>query len=256
MIQEAKKISDGIDEQTLWEIYKKTGNIDVRNELVMYYMPVLKKVAFKVYKNNTAIDSIEDLVSEGMIALISAIDRFEIDRDVKFETYVSYRIHGAMLDFINKQSGYVRKVRDIMKELDRAKEFLISELGREPTRAEIADYLEISEKELIEKMNIGHPVCLISLDQNLETDESDTFLRELSTSEEENPINIVEKSGFSSKLVEAIRKLNEEQQLVLSLFYKEDLSIAEIADILNEDPKRVSQLRFQSIKRLRKHLNE
>lgn len=256
MISEAEKRTTKLDsnELNLWTKYKKTGDINVRNQLVLLYMPVLKKVAFKVYKNNSTVESIDELVSEGMIALINAIDRFEIDREVKFETYVSYRVHGAMLDYINKQSGYVRKVRDIMKELSRAKEALTTDLGREPEKDEIAEYLGISVAELMEKMDVGHPVHIVSLDQTMTDENSDDIYLELSTPEEENPIYIVENSGFSDKLIKGIENLNKEQQLVLSLFYKEDLSIAEIADILNLDSKRVSQIRFQSIKKLKKYM--
>lgn len=254
LISEAKRSKLDSNELKLWNNYKKTGDLDVRNQLVLHYMPVLKKVALKVYKNNSSIESVDELVSEGMIALITAIDRFELDRDVKFETYVSYRVHGAMLDYINKQSGYVRKVRDIMKELTQAREALTSDLGREPEKQEIADYLGISVKELVNKMEIGHPVHLVSLDQTFTDNNSDEIFLELSTGDEENPINIIEGSGLSATLVNCICKLNKEQQLVLSLFYKEDLSIAEIADILNQDSKHISQVRFQAIKKLKKLL--
>ena len=250
--------STKIDEDTLklWQDYIKTRDIKIRNELVLIYMPVLKKVASKVYKKYRNIESIEELVSEGMIALITAIDRFELDRDVKFETFVSYRVHGAMLDYINKQSGYVRRVRDISKEILSAKEELTAELEREPEKSELATYLGISSEELDRKLQECHPVSVVSLDQIITDDGMDDRLLEVSSGEQDDPLYIVEQGGFSAVLTKCISKLNKEQQLVLALFYKEDLSVSEIADILNTDAKRISQLRFQSIKKLKKMMED
>jgi len=257
MTTEAVKYSK-IDEETvhLWTHYIETKDINVRNEIVLKYMPILKKVAFKVYQTYRSVDSVEELVSEGMIALITAIDRFELDRDVKFETYVSYRVHGAMLDYINKQNGYVRRVRDISKEISRARDELVSVIGREPDRAEFADYLGISVEELDKKLQESHPISVISLDQMVTDENMDDRQIEISSGEQDNPINIIDQGGFSNELAKCISKLNHEQQLVLSLLYKEDLTVAEIADILNTDSKRISQLRFQAIKKLKKMMED
>lgn len=246
------------EEETLdlWTQYTETKDINIRNELVLKYMPVLKKVAFKVYQTYRGVDSVEELVSEGMVALITSIDRFDLDREVKFETYVSYRVHGAMLDYINKQNGYARRVRDISKEMSRAREDLMSVIGREPDREELADYLGISVEELDKKLQESHPISLISLDQVTTDENMDDRMFEISSGEKDNPINIIDKGGFSKELVKCLGKLNHEQQLVLSLLYKEDLTVAEIADILNTDSKRVSQLRFQAVKRLKKMMED
>lgn len=248
------KIDD--DTLTLWQDYIKTKDINIRNELVLVYMPILRKVANKVYRKYRCLDSVEELVSEGMIALITAIDRFDLERDVKFETFVSYRIHGAMLDYINKQNGYVRRVRDISKELFTAKEELTSEIGREPDKTELALYLGISTEDLDKRMQESHPINIVSLDQMITDDNMDEHIFEVSSGEQDNPMYIVEQGGFSSTLTRCIKKLNKEQQLVLSLFYKEDLSVSEIADILNTDAKRIAQLRFQSVKKLKKMMED
>ncbi|MDD6807466.1 MAG: sigma-70 family RNA polymerase sigma factor [Oscillospiraceae bacterium] len=239
----------------LWLEYDRTKNLDVRNKLVIHYMPILKKVAIKVYNTYKGAESPEELVSEGMIALINAIDRFELDRDVKFETFVSHRVHGAMLDFINKQSGMVRKVRDISKEINTAKDELKADLGREPTRLEMAEYLGLSPEEYDKRLAEGRPMAVYSLDQMIDDAQENERHFDISSGIEDTPEYIVEQSmGYSSELVDAITKLTYEQQLVLSLFYKEELTIAEIAEIMEEDPKRVSQIRFQAIKKLRKFL--
>lgn len=258
MISEAAKKPQANEETwDLWVEYSKTKDINIRNELVLIYMPVLKKVAFKIYKTYRGVESVEELVSEGMVALITSIDRFDIDRDIKFETFVSYRVHGAMIDYINKQSGYARKVRDISKEISTAREELTAEMGREPEKSELATYLGLSLDELDEKLKESQPISLISLDQMITDENMDERAIEISSGEQENPVNIIiEQEGLSSELAKCIDKLNYEQQLVLSLFYKEDLTVTEIADILNTDSKRVSQLRFQAIKRLKKMMED
>jgi len=239
----------------LWLEYDKTHDTEVRNKLVIHYMPILKKVAIKVYNTYKGAESPEELVSEGMIALINAIDRFELDRDVKFETFVSHRVHGAMLDFINKQSGTVRKVRDISKEINTAKDELKADLGREPTRLEMAEYLGLTPEEYDKRLAAGTPMAVYSLDQMIDDAAENERHFDISSGIEDTPEFIVEQGmGYSSELVDAISKLTHEQQLVLSLFYKEELTIAEIAEIMEEDPKRVSQIRFQAIKKLRKFL--
>lgn len=240
----------------LWIQYEQSKDIEIRNKLVLHYMPVLKKVAIKVYNTYRGAESPEELVSEGMIALINAIDRFELSRDVKFETFVSHRVHGAMLDFINKQSGIVRKVRDISKEINTAKDELKADLGREPTRLEMAEYLGLSPEEYDKRLISGKPMAVYSLDQMIEDASENERHFDISSGVEDTPEYILEQGlGYSDDLVSAISKLNSEQQLVLSLFYKDELTIAEIADILDSDPKRVSQLRFQAIKKLKKYLD-
>lgn len=241
----------------LWLTYQRTKSIEVRNKLVLHYMPVLKKVAIKVYNTYRGAESPEELASEGLVALINSVDRFELSRDVKFETFVSHRVHGAMLDFINKQSGIVRKVRDISKEINTAKDELKNDLGREPTRLEMAEYLGLSPEEYDKKLVEGKPASVYSLDQMMEDANEGERTFDISSGIEDTPEFVVEQNlGYSENLVKAISKLNSEQQLVLSLFYKDELTVAEIADILEMDPKRVSQLRFQSIKKLKKYLDK
>lgn len=243
-----------VDNETLdlWQRYIETKNIEIRNKLVLIYMPLIKKIAFKVFQNYPCADSMDELVSEGMVALINAIDRFDLERDVKFETYVSYRIQGSMLDYINKQNGYVRKVHEISKEITNAKNQLGVQLGREPTKSEVADFLGLSMEELDKKYQEIQPISFISLDQMTRDSNMDEKTFEVSSGPKDDPDVIVDQDVYSDTLVNSIKKLNKEQQLVLSLFYKEELSVTEIADIMNTNSQRVSQVRFQAIKKLKK----
>ncbi len=236
-----------------WVLYQRTKSPEIRNQLVLHYMPVVKKIAMNVYRRYRYFDSVDELVGEGVIALINAIDRFDIDRNVKFETFISYRIKGSMLDYINKQNGYVRKIYEISKRFSTAREELEAKLTREPTREEMANHLQMTMEEYEKNLLEIKPVSTISLNQMvLDSSTMEEKHTEISSGPQDDPAEILSTQEFSEVLTEGIKKLNQEQQLVLALFYKEDLTVKEIAEIMNTDTQRVSQVRFQAVKRLKK----
>lgn len=236
-----------------WALYQRTKSPEIRNQLVLYYMPVVKKTALSVYRRYRYFDAVDELVGEGVIALINAIDRFDVDRNVKFETFISYRIKGSMLDYINKQNGYVRKIYEISKRFSAAKEELEAQLTREPTREEMANHLNMTMEEYEKNLFEIKPVSTVSLNQMVfDSSSMDEIQPEISSGPQDDPAEILTSHEYSEVLTQGIKKLNEEQQLVLALFYKENLTVREIAEIMNTNTQRVSQVRFQAIKRLKK----
>jgi RNA polymerase sigma factor for flagellar operon FliA len=235
-----------------WVQYQRTKSPEIRNQLVLHYIPIVKKIALNMYRRYRYFDSVDELVGEGVIALMGAIDRFDINRNVKFETFISYRVKGSMLDYINKQNGYVRKIYEISKRFSAAKEDLMAELTREPTREEMANYLEMSMEEYEKNLLEIKPVNTVSLNQMTYDSNMDEKQTEISSGPQDDPAEILSSQEYSEVLAEGIKKLNQEQQLVLALFYKEDLTVKEIAEIMNTNTQRVSQVRFQAIKRLKK----
>lgn len=235
-----------------WILYQRTKSPEIRNQLVLHYMPLVKKIALNVYRRYRYFDSVDELVGEGVIALINAIDRFDIDRNVKFETFISYRIKGSMLDYINKQNGYVRKIYEIAKRFSMAKEELKAQLTREPTREEMANQLNMSMEEYEKNLWEIEPVRTVSLNQMVFDSNMEEKQTEISSGPQDDPAEILSGQEYNAVLAEGIKKLNKEQQLVLALFYKEDLTVKEIAEIMNTNTQRVSQVRFQAIKRLKK----
>lgn len=235
-----------------WALYQRTKSPEIRNQLVLHYIPVVKKIALNVYRHYRYFDSVDELVGEGVVALINAIDRFDIDRNVKFETFISYRIKGSMLDYINKQNGYVRKIHEISKRFFAAKEELKAQLTREPTREEMANHLNMSIEEYEGNLLEIKPISTISLNQMVFDSNMEGKPTEISSGPQDDPAEILTAQEYCDVLAEGIKKLNEEQQLVLSLFYKEDLTVKEIAEIMNANTHHVSQVRFQAIKRLKK----
>lgn len=245
-----------IDEKMwcLWTSYQQSGDIELRNQLVLEYMTIVKKIAFKLYRNSWGMDSPEELVNEGMIALINAIDRFDLERNVKFETYVSRRVQGAMMDYMYKQNGFVRRIHEMTKAINKAKKDLEIRFGREPTHEELAMEMQISREQLDKMLQEVSPVTVVSLDQMIHDTGNDEIPVEISAGVKDDPMMILDEQEYSEVLVKGINKLNEEQQLVLALFYKEEFSVREIAQTLNTTAERVSQIRFQAVKKLKKLL--
>lgn len=239
----------------LWVQYTRSKDVGIRNELVLQYSEIVRKIAFKICRAYHVFDHSEELINEGIIALIYSIDKFEPERKIKFETFASHRVHGAMLDFINKKNGYVRRKHDLTKAIYRALEVLRAQLQREPTHAELAQHLEISEEQLALDLCEIQPISMISISQTRVTPDLEEVYLELPASPESDPAVLVDREELCEELATSIAKLNHEQQLVLSLFYQEELTIGEIAEILQMETTRVSQIRFQAIKKLKRLFN-
>jgi len=246
---ENNKLDNDIDEQ--WLLYRRTGDIEIRNSLVLKYMDIVKKIAFKLYRGSWNLESADELVNEGIVALISAIDRFDIDRNIKFETFVSRRVQGAMFDYMRKQNGFVRTLHETKKQITEVEESLQRTLGRAPTDEEIADSLDISVQEFKKLQQKIQPIKVVSLNQ---PEHGDSYYIDVAGNLDENPAIAVEKDEYNETLVEGINKLSFEQQMVISLFYKEDFSVREISDVMKIPPEKVSQLRFQAIKKLKGYI--
>lgn len=244
--------SVNVDEK--WAAYQRTGDIQIRNELVLEYMGVVRKIAFKIYAKAGFIDSAEELVNEGTLALITAIDRFDLERNVKFETFVSRRVQGAMLDYIHRQTGFVRRTYDLGKTVSAVQRQLAEQLGREPSAMEMAEELSVSLEEYRKMLQEIKPVKVVSLNMPDNGYGEESTAMDIPSDAGSDPAEILCRDDMSENLVRGIQKLSEEQQLVLSLFYKEEFTVREIAQALCTTTEKVSQIRFQAVKKLKKYI--
>ena len=244
------------DVMQLWEEYKRSGSTAVRNELVMYYMSLVKKIAFKTYRNAWFLDCADELVNEGVIAMINAIDRFDLSQNIKFETFESRRIQGAMLDYIHKQSGFVRKTHELNNLVNDARNRCFEKTGQPPTNEELADEMNISLEELDSILQQIQPIKVMSINQPDSSNPDDEKILDISAGNEYDPIEILSKKEYNEELVKGIKKLSEQQQLVLALFYQEEFSVREIASMLKLSVEKISQIRFQAIKKLKKLVSD
>ena len=189
----------------------------------------------------------------GIFGLIDAIDKFELSKGVKFETYASLRIRGSILDQIRKLDWIPRTLRQKQKKLDTAASHLESVLGRTPTSEELAEELQVSLEELDAMVNQTQVANLVSLDEYLEQG-SEVKAEEGNKAAFLQPEQVVERQDLKRLLAEAINELTEKEQKVIALYYYEEMTLKEISSILEVSESRVSQLHTKSLRKMKEKL--
>lgn len=240
------------NKQKLWEDYAKCHSSEVREKIIIEYAGLVKIVAgrLSIYLGYNV--EYDDLVGYGTFGLIDAIDKFDYDKGVKFETYASLRIRGAILDQIRKMDWIPRTLRQKQKRLDAAYQKIESLYGRAATDEEIAKELEISVDELETWQNQTKISNLVSLDEYMEQGEGHV---ESNTSEDfAQPQKIVEKQELKEILVKALEYLTEKEKKVIVLYYYEELTLKEISAVLEVSESRVSQLHTKALQKMRQKL--
>jgi len=229
--------------------YRETGDINLRNEIVLRYQYIAKTVAQQMRGITSGYADVEDIVSQGIIALIDSIERYDPEKEAKFETYAFLRVRGAVIDFVRKQDWRPRRVRKNAKDVAAAYDSLSNELMREPTDKEIADHLGISQEEL-QKHYTEQTRSLVLSFENLLENAAQTEVLFTAGDVEEQPEQNLFKNELEDELVNAIESLTERERTVVSLYYYENLKLAEIAEVLGVSESRVCQIHSKSIKKM------
>lgn len=241
----------------LWERYKADPkNIDLRNQIVELYIPLVKYHAQRVWSRLPDGVDIDDLTSSGIFGLIDAVEAFDLNRDVKFETYCAPRIRGAMLDELRSMDWVPRLVRTKAKRLGEATKALDEKLGRQPTDQELADYLQISVEELKKLTASATAVNVVSLNKKWSETDSSKEVSELDILEDmkgEDPTERLQKID-TMRLVTKGLKRNE--RLILLLYYYQDMTMKEIGATLDLSESRVSQIHSSIVQRLQMQLSK
>ena len=233
--------AESVDE--LWRRFKDTGSTELRNQLVLQYSPLVKYVAGRVRSGlPQSVDS-ADLVSEGVIGLMDAIDKFEPDRGWAFQTYAVPRIRGAIIDSIRAADWVPRSVRSRTRDVERARERLHHRLDRAPTDAEVCAEAGITEAEL--RALKDRPTNFSATD-----DEELAALDDLAPAVDE----ALDDEATRDALLGALRTLPERDQVVIALYFFEGLTLGEIGQVLRVTESRVSQLRSRATSSLREGL--
>jgi RNA polymerase sigma factor for flagellar operon FliA len=229
-----------------------------RDELVLQYAPLVKNVVSRVTVRLplNAMDK-EEMMSVGIIGLMSAIEKFDKERNVKFETYARFRIRGAVLDELRARDWVPRSSRDKDNKLERAYAFLRRSLGRPPREEEAAAYLGISLEEYYKLLDDAQRVALIS-SEDLPPDYLDTCRQStvLELMEHGNPLTLLSSAELRNQLKQAIDELPPKERMVLSLYYYDELTMKEIGRVMELTESRVCQLHSQAIIRLRVVIKE
>lgn len=234
----------------LWEDYARLKTPDLREKLILEYAPLVKVVAGRLSMYLGYNVEYEDLVSYGVFGLIDAIDKFDMGKEVKFETYASLRIRGAILDQIRKMDWIPRTIRQRQKQIDTAMKELEQRLGRPSTDAEIAAHIGISEDEFLDWMNQVKADNVISLNEYVEQG-NDISSEKSSSSGFDTPERVIEKSELKEMLTEALELLTDKEKKVILLYYYEELTLKEISRVLEVSESRVSQLHTKALQKMK-----
>jgi RNA polymerase sigma factor for flagellar operon FliA len=243
----------------LWADYKSTGDRRLRDQLIVRYSPLVKFVAGRVSAGLPHSIEQADLVSYGMFGLIDAIEKFDATRNIKFETYAITRIKGAIIDELRSIDWVPRSVRTKAREVERAYASLEASLGRAPSDAEVAGELQISEQELQSIFGQISYIGLVGLDEVIggggasEKGENVTLMDTLAD-RGEGPMAAFEMEEMKQILAGAINRLGDREKIVLSLYYYENLTLAQIGQVLGVTESRVCQIHTKAVMQLRGRL--
>lgn len=251
----AQETLDAMSNEEMLAAYKETGAEQYKWELVLRYRGLIKNAALQIRGVYHHMAQVDDIVSEGILTLVSAIDRYDPEKGVKFETFVAKRIRGMVIDVARKQDWLPRSLRKRTREIDEAVTELYAELGRSPTDEEVAQRLGIT----VEKYNkeaagvaLGN---ILSLDALIDMREQDNGWFEMpSRNLKEQPEAVFQEKEMQAVLAEGISKLRKNEQIVLSLYYEKNLHMKEIAQVMDISAPRVSQIHTRAIEKLQEHM--
>jgi RNA polymerase sigma factor for flagellar operon FliA len=237
----------------LWGNYKRTGARDLRDRLIVQYSPLVKYVAGRVSVGLPQSIEQADLVSYGIFGLIDAIDKYDTERGIKFETYAITRIKGAIIDELRSIDWVPRSVRAKARAVELAYTNLERTLRRTPNDAEVAAELQIEVSELQQIFNQISFVGLAALDEVLQGGErgDSTTLGDTLADQGEGPVAVFEVEEMKHILASAINRLGQREKMVLTLYYYEGLTLAEIGRVLGVTESRVCQIHTKAVLQLR-----
>lgn len=242
-----------VSKEKLWEMYQENRTPELREQIILEYSPLVKVVAGRLSMYLGYNVEYEDLVSYGIFGLIDAIDKFDTDKEVKFETYASLRIRGAILDQIRKMDWIPRTVRQKQKKIDEAVKKIEMETGKTALEQDIAKELGVSGEELSEWQSQLKITNVVSLNEFMEQG-SEPVMDARNNSHFIQPEERVQETELKEKLDEAIQQLTEKERRVILLYYYEDLTLKEISKILAVSESRVSQLHTKALAKMQKSL--
>ncbi|HEX5804478.1 MAG TPA: RNA polymerase sigma factor FliA [Azospira sp.] len=233
-------------------MYTAAGQLD-KEQLVQRFAPLVKRIAFHLMSRLPSSVQVDDLVQNGMIGLLDAIDRFEAGFGAQFETYATQRVRGAMLDGLRENDWLPRSLRREMRRIESAIHELEQAAGRQPTERELADALglPLADYQKMLQDARGHQLVYF---EDLAGDGDEDFLERHFTDNDADPAKLLEDLDIRQQLVDAIEALPEREKLMMGLYYEQDLNLREIGEVMGVTESRVCQLHSQAVARLRSRL--
>jgi RNA polymerase sigma factor for flagellar operon FliA len=235
-------------------MYTASGTLD-RDQLVTHYAPLVKRIAYHLMAKLPSSVQVEDMIQNGMLGLLDAINRYEEGLGAQFETYAVQRIRGAMLDGLRENDWLPRSLRRDMRRIEAAISALEQRFGRQPNESELADSLSMTLPEYQKMLQEARGHQLVYFEDFTDGDEED-FLERNCAGPEADPLEHLLEKDMRVSLVNAIEDLPEREKTVMGLYYERDLNLREIGEILGVTESRVCQLHSQAIARLRSRIFE
>lgn len=248
MAQADKAVADPVVET--WRDYKKAGAVETRNELMERYLPLVRHVAERIKVKLPQTVQVEDLVSAGVLGLMDAIEKYDLGRDVKFETYCSTRVRGAILDELRRIDWVPRLVRSSAHQIEGVSRDLEKDLGRLPTEEELAEALGLSLEDFDELANSAAAVTMVPFSSKFgdgEDGQRDNCTEIIEDKQSINPIKALQKAELKEVIT---RELSEKERLVIIMYYFDEMTLKEIGAVLNLSESRVCQIHSKILERL------
>ncbi|MBR1572754.1 MAG: FliA/WhiG family RNA polymerase sigma factor [Lachnospiraceae bacterium] len=244
-----------VDKDKLWDSYRKKPTPELREQIIIEYAPLVKVVAGRLSMYLGKNVEYDDLCSYGIFGLIDAIDKYELAKDVKFETYASFRIRGSILDQIRKMDWIPRTVRQKQKQIDEAIKNIEMRTGKTASDEEIAEELGLSGDELLDWQSQLKVTNVVSLNEYVEQG-AEPVMDAHRNSHFIQPEDMISQQELKQMLAETLEKLTEKEKQVVLMYYYEDMTLKEISKVLDVSESRVSQLHTKAIVKMRKHLGD
>ena len=247
--------TDYLEEKTneeLLEMYRQEGMLEVKQALVLRYLYIVKAIASQMRNVYTGSLQMEDIINEGVIAIMKGIDRYDPERDNKFETFIS---RGMIIDLVRKNDWMPRDFRKQVKAMEDLQVSLGRSLGRLPADEEVADALGMDIRKYRKLQRMSVMMNVLSLDMITDDEGEHQSLQLSSGDADSQPEKAFLKIESRQVLAEAIKGLKEKEQMVISLYYMEELNMGQIAQVLGVSEPRISQIHSSAIRKLKAHMS-
>ena len=242
----------------LWRKYKRDEDKKAKEQLVLAYAPIVKYVAGRISSGLPAHVEEADLISYGLFGLVGAIERYEPERNIKFETFAIIRIKGAIIDELRSMDWVPRSVRAKMRKIEEVNAALENEHQRSPTDEELANALDMTVDEFHDTLTLISTSSMVALDELWTVSDASgdkvSLMDTISDAKADDPVKSIDKDEVKDRLSDAVSKLPEREKLVVALYYYENLTLREIGEVLNVTESRVSQLHTRAVLRLKGRL--
>lgn len=237
-----------------WQPYLENRDEKSRNDIVLEYMDLVKKIVMRFRSSSSSYAQVDDMINQGIIALIDAVEKYDPYMGNKFETFATVKIRGAIIDLMRKQDWVPRNQRSLSKEVDEIYSALYAEYGREPTKEEMAAGMGITVAGLEKILEQRQSSMVLSYEEVINEKMQAATPLYANSGESETPESVMMQQELQEQLAAAIDALGEKERLVVSLYYYENLKLKEIAQVLGITESRVSQIHSAAIIKLKNRM--